>query len=129
MKNKIISVYEKYNGACTTEDGGCRDQIVSFAREIGYSPKRGSLDCEDDRFKLEGAGIAEVQAGTNDLVGYCEYKVKVVKTDNAVNECEEKYYYRILTKIDINIPIVQNVFNLRVLNVTGDTKVFTNKTC
>ena len=45
---------------------------------------------------------------------------KVVQDNNS----KPGYYYRILTRIDIRIPIVQNVLNLRVLNVTGDTKTF-----
>ena len=44
-----------------------------------------------------------------------------------VDEGKEMYYYRILTRIDINIPIIQNVMQLRVLNITGDTKLFEKK--
>ena len=55
------------------------------------------------------------------------YKIKVQKSkvsDNVFVDSKDEYYYRILTRINIQIPIIQNIFKLRVLNITGDTKSF-----
>ena len=35
MKDKIISVYEKYDGVCTNQ---CEQEIIGYADQIGYQP-------------------------------------------------------------------------------------------
>ena len=121
MKNKIVSLYEEYDGQCTSE---CQNKIIEYARDIGYNPY-GSLRCQDTDVKPIGLSMssAEEKSGL-----YCEYRIKVQKSgDNEVfpdKDHKDQYYYRILTRIDIQIPIIQNVLGLRILNVTGDTKVF-----
>lgn len=126
MKNRIISLYEEYNGNC---DGSCKTKILEYANEIGYSyVNLKESDCNDSRFIPYGAKSEDIQ--TLSSYGYCEYKVRSYKSSaDVVDECEDRYYYRILTKIDIRLPIIENVMNLKVLNVTGDTKTFTVKGC
>jgi len=123
MKNKIISLYEEYKGDCNSD---CKAEIAQYAKDIGYTGVDG-LNCEDSYFKPDDPSV---RTQTFNQYGYCEYKVNVVKSSNPNvfhdNNSDPGYYYRILTRIDINIPIVQNVFDLRILNVTGDTKVFNN---
>ena len=107
MKNKIIALYEENNGIC---GGACQDQIVTYANEIGYRPS-GQLNCNE-----------------TDVRGlYCEYKIKVDKNkagDDVFVDTKDEYYYRILTRINIQIPIIQNIFGYGILNITGDTKSF-----
>ena len=120
MKNKIVSLYEEYEGQCTSE---CQGKIRDYARDIGYNPY-GSLRCQDTDVQPIGLSMSSVQE-VNGL--YCEYKIQVQKSkpsDDVFVDSVDQYYYRILTRIDIQIPIIQNVLNLRILNVTGDTKVF-----
>lgn len=118
MKNKIIALYEEYEGHCESE---CRAKIITYAREIGYSSA--TLSCDDSFFRPAGSS-----SQTFVEAGYCEYRVTEEKSGYEKvwedNNSKPGYYYRILTRIDIRIPIVQNVLNLRVLNVTGDTKTF-----
>jgi len=120
MKNKIISLYEEYDGHCESE---CHAKIIEYGKQIGY--KSATLKCDDNPFVPSGS----VSQPFTDI-GYCEYKVMVEKTDRSrVDVYEDNhsvpgYYYRILTRIDIRIPIIQNVLQLNALNVTGDTKVF-----
>ena len=38
MKDKIITVYDKYDGNCDI-NSPCSDEIKEYAREIGYSAK------------------------------------------------------------------------------------------
>ena len=39
----------------------------------------------------------------------------------------DHYYFTIVTTIDIDIPIVRNVFGLRLLTISGDTKTLSVK--
>ncbi len=120
MKNKIIALYEENEGICGSS---CQDEIVAYAREIGYNPA-GNLNCNDTDIKPIGITSSY---GSNKKGLYCEYKIKVQKSkvsDNVFVDSKDEYYYRILTRINIQIPIIQNIFKLRVLNITGDTKSF-----
>lgn len=119
LKNKVIATYNKYDGMCGSE---CDAEIAEYAKEIGYSPHR-SLNCDSSDIKPAGS-----QTIPNNY--YCGYKIDVKGANSTGGSTtyydeEERYYYRILTRIDIQIPVVQNVFGLRILTVTGDTKVFT----
>ena len=89
MKNKIISVYEDYDGNCL---GECRNAIKSYAKTLGYSTGN-SMSCPN---------------------GYY----------NSLDDAKSKSYYRIITKINVEIPIINNILDLRVFYITGDTKSF-----
>lgn len=118
LKNKVIATYNKYDGECGS---ACNNEIAEYAKDIGYSPHK-SLNCEDMNIKPSGS-----QTIPNTY--YCGYKIDVegaTTTGGATTfDEEERYYYRIMTRIDIQIPVVQNILGLRLLTVTGDTKVFT----
>ena len=36
----------------------------------------------------------------------------------------KKVYYKIATRINIELPIIQNIFNYQMFWITGDTKAF-----
>ena len=117
LKNKIIATYDKYDGQCDSTSV-CWDEIEKYAKEIGYT-KHNNLRC--DRDKPAGSTAQE-------RYYFCEYKVDVNNSaagTDVQDEGKAHYYYRILTRIDIQIPVVQNVLSLRALTVTGDTKVYT----
>ncbi len=120
MKNKIIAVYEHYDGACGSE---CSKEIREYAKKIGYDARNqlSQSACEKSYFKPSGSEVFYKEDGS-----YCLYRMKVPlqKHGNStvIDDTEDKYYYRILTRINISIPIITNVFDLRFLNVTGDTK-------
>ena len=118
LKNKIIATYDKYDGKCDSTSA-CWDEIEEYAHDIGYT-KHNSLRCDRDR--PAGASMSQ------ERFYFCEYKIDVDNSgtgSDIQDEGKENYYYRILTRIDIQIPIVQNVLSLRALTVTGDTKVYT----
>lgn len=120
MKNKVIAQYEKYNGNCTST---CRTEIRKYAQDIGYNPS-GRLNCND---YLKAENLVSTTPIDN---LYCEYKIKAYKTNNVrsgtsiVDDAGNPYYFKILTRTNITIPIVQNAIPMNVLNSTGDTKVF-----
>lgn len=117
LKNKVISEYEKYNGAC---NDACKQDIQKYANSIGYNVQD-RLHC-DKYFKADN--IVSVQAVSN---LYCVYKIRAYKSDynhSVVADSGDPYYFKILTRTNISIPIVQNALPIQVLNSTGDTKVF-----
>ena len=128
MKNKIIALYEEYDGHCEDE---CRAKIKAYGDDIGYTPA--PINCENNFYRPEGDTVRVQPFDTT--YGFCEYKVTEEKSYgkdyygkiNKDSFSEQGYYFRIVTRIDIRIPIVQNVFDLRMLYVTGDTKTFRDK--
>jgi len=136
MKNKIISTYEKYNGNC--EQGTtCEDEIQQYAKEIGYYIGSKYLKCENadivpigtDKKSIDtGSGTVEIIDGSREIPNlYCEYKIKAQRsdaTDNVFVDSDPQYYYRIVTRINIQMPIIGDSLGLRFLTVSGDTKIF-----
>lgn len=111
MKNKIISYYEDFNGNC---DSACHGKIKEYADAIGYKPD--TLNCPGSYNQKEGL--------------YCVKEVLVsgggTVDPSRPNDQGKRTYYRIITKINIEIPIISNVFDLSVFNISGDTKVMKN---
>jgi len=107
MKNKVISVYEDYDGECL---GDCNEVIKKYATTIGYLSA--DIVCP--------SGFQNV----DDL--YCIKKIEVhpKSSEEEINELSNRSYYRVITKINIDIPVIKNIFNLRYFQITGDTKTF-----
>ena len=111
MKNKVISVYEDYKGTCeSTNKSFCEKELKEYAKSIGYSSNN-NLNCKDDyqeRYNL-----------------YCVKKLEVSEqSDELINESKSKSYYRVMTKINVDIPVIRNILDLRFFYITGDTKTF-----
>lgn len=116
VKNKIISTYEEYEGACDEESSECNQKIREYMEKVGYSA---------NNFEIK-----EKDGGTTNSwkcfeIGYCSKKIVVSSKDgDAVKEGTEKEYYKIVTQININIPIINKIMpGLRIFEVSGDTKV------
>ncbi|MBQ9019056.1 MAG: hypothetical protein IJ097_01925 [Bacilli bacterium] len=113
MKNKIISVYEDFNGDCSKAE--CKKEIKDYSNTIGY-PRARDLSCPSGYNNLDNL--------------YCVKKVYVQGKDlekGVVNDLKVKYYYKIITKINLEIPVIRNIFNYRYFYITGDTKSFEQK--
>ena len=114
MKNKIISIYEDYKGNCSAS---CEDEIYNYARSIGYKPA--TLNCSGN-YVLKPSG--------NPL--YCAKEVKVNTLNTSGNphkvvpDKEGTKYYKIVTRINIQIPLFDNIFDFGFMYVTGDTEIF-----
>lgn len=114
MKNKIISLYEDYKGDCTTE---CVQKIEDYADGLGYQPA--TLNCGHN-YTAKPAGRPL----------YCERKVDVDRRydpdhpDVVVDDKIGTHYYKIVTRINIEIPIFDNIMGPKFLYVNGDTKLF-----
>ena len=115
MKDKIISLYEDYDGEC---GGECQAIIRSYAKELGYAVS-GSLVCPD----RDGYRYTSI----DNL--YCECKVSIDQGDadflrDFHKSANQKKYYKIITKINLDIPVISNIFDFRFFYISGDTKTF-----
>ena len=110
MKNKIISVYEDYDGECLSD---CRNAIKEYSKTIGYSSGN-NMNCP--------SGFKNI----DDL--YCVNELKYLNRTSdrsgLIDDMKDKRYYRIITKINIEIPIINNILDLKIFYITGDTKTF-----
>ena len=112
VKNEIVSLYEENNGSCLAK---CKQKIQEYEKQIGY-------------------GKMNLKAGKNERCfnnyGYCVRGVEARRyTSSNSLESKKKYrspytycYFRIRTQVLIDIPIIDNLMNLSVFQVTGQTK-------
>lgn len=115
MKNKIVDCFNNYKDKCLAEH---KDELKAYADSIGYKP-RSTFICPTSY------GTANYEPES----GFCYYEYKRIKnssgpTDSDIIDDGDYHYYKIVTKVDIDIPIIQNMFELRFLTVYGDTKTF-----
>lgn len=112
VKNKIITLFEQYEGKC---GGGpstveCNQKIKDYMKQVGYSTSNfnsysGMIDGHERDYSCQD--------------GYCFYKVDV----SSPSDLEQKAYYKIVTQINIDIPIINKILpGLRIFQVSGDTK-------
>ena len=111
MKDKIITLYENYDGNCNSE---CESKITDYAKSIGYESVKGNW-C----------------SGTPKISGlYCEKAVNVSgqKCSKGVAcDLKDRRYFHIETRVNIDIPIIRNVLPIDVFTVSGDTKTMVVK--
>ena len=103
MKNAVISAIEQYDAAgCFTKDTGksCYNEIKASAVHYGYSPAR--ISCPTG-FNL---------AFDNGESFFCYRK----------NDNTPRRTYHIITQVDINIPIINNIMGFSIFQVSGDTR-------
>ena len=126
MKNKIIATYEEYQGICKSD---CQNKIVDYSKEIGYDVGNATFNCN----KLgsdKGHSYNKGPGSTAQLLCVEEKVVDNVVTNEATGIYGigyKKVYYKIATRINIELPIIQNIFNYQMFWITGDTKAFTIK--
>lgn len=105
MKNIVISSIEEYEGAYCIDKSkntsACRTRITEGAKRIGYSPSI-DINCPTS------AGWVSV----DNL--FCAKEI-TSKSGHSI--------YRIVTQVDINIPIIRNIMGLSFFQVSGDTRV------
>lgn len=104
VKNKIISTFEQYEG-CENANSTCDSIIQEYMKELGYSAPNFNLSSD----------------GYTCRYGYC-YK-KVESDSGEVESSKKRAYYKIVTQINIDIPIINKILpGLKIFQVSGDTK-------
>ncbi len=109
VKNKIISIYEQYEGcgqSSLTASNACDMKIQEYMSQIGYNLGK--------KMNINGYDCTHINGS------YC---VKAVKADGASDLKNDRYYYKIVTQINIDIPIINNIMGLSIFQVSGDTKI------
>jgi len=101
MKNNVISVIEQYEGTkCSDESSACVKRIVDGANSIGYSPV--SLNCPKNFKNVKNL--------------YCI-------GDNPDQSIKGNIRsYRVITQVNIDVPIISTILGFRFFQVTGDTR-------
>lgn len=109
MKNSIISIVEQYEGKCfNKESSDCRSAISNAARGIGYAPTH-NLSCPTGFNQVENL--------------FCVSEAMVANTENREYHSSNPRTYRIITQVDMTMPIIDKVFGFSFFQVVGDTRV------
>lgn len=110
LKNKIISTIEQYEGNCDAKNDQCRIIIDEYAKSIGYV----------------GGELSNVGTDVcNEIANTDGYYIEQCPATNekGIND-NNKYYYKVVTAIKIEIPIINNIMEgLDVFRVSGNTKL------
>ena len=122
MKSDIIYTIERYEGSCcgggsetslfsaysskscSPQKSMCRQKVAEKARDLGYNPV--SLNCP--------SGYAKATYDGKELFCY--------KINNVVSSGNKRITYSVITQVDINFPIVENMLGLHIFQVSGDTR-------
>lgn len=111
MKNLIITHIENFEASgCFTEDGdtACMNKIKASAEGIGYGSR---IRCPDGFNKIEGL--------------FCYKEMVSTNTENHVSN--KPTSYRIITQVDLDLPIISSIFSINFFQVVGDTRVIETK--
>ena len=122
MKNKIISVYEDYRGDCSSSE--CQAAITDYAKSIGYTVDS-SMTCPKNFEKIKGLYCVKEQIVDSDKSNSSiSYIKKSGKSGVALSDIKTKHYYTIVTKINLQIPVINNIIDFSFFYVSGDTRSF-----
>lgn len=110
MKNELLTILEKYEGA-TTGDNGSISIINNYLKNKGYSTMG---YCEDGSYgvsNLNSSAISDVNESAEYY--YCITKVSSPTANNASN-----VYYKVNTYFYFNLPIIGDIFKF---DISGST--------
>ena len=126
MKDKLITVYERNNGTC---DRNCIGEIVEYAESIGYTGVT-NLNCPAGYYPgpdgYTAANALYCFKKTTTYEGNIKGATAGIGNDGIVHDRQNVCYYSFVTKINIRIPVVDNVFDLKLFKIMGDTKAMTD---
>lgn len=116
MNDKIISLYNEFNGECTSDikpgyEQSCQEQIEKYANEIGYV----AADLECNKFSNDAT-----------VLKYKNLFCAIPRVESNASEIEGdtkgKMHYQIITKINIQVPIISNIFHFEIGYIERNTK-------
>ncbi len=108
VKNYIITSLEQYEGNCASGTA-CSNKIQSYIKQVGYSAPNFDIDDYVCNY------------------GYCYKEFKASnESPGTVSESKNQVYYRVVTQINIDIPIVNKIMpGLKIFQISGNTKLIT----
>lgn len=109
VKNFIITSLEQYEGNCD-QGTACANKISNYIKSIGYNAP--------DTRESDYTCVSE---------GYCFKKIAVSdEVSGAYSESNDKVYFRVITRINIDIPIINKIMpSMKIFQVSGNTKLIT----
>jgi len=118
VKNKIISYIEQYGNTCSDSTSECSQKINKFMSEIGYNTDGSFLNLNAKKIN-DGTNCVWK---CNSSLNYCYAQYFVSKdTDVTGGTNKAKVYYKVATRINMNIPIIDRIVP-SFFTVSGDTK-------
>lgn len=110
VKNKIITTLENYSGNCE-EGSKCQTIIEDYENKIGYNA---AIVVSKDK-----------DTYCNQKKGYCIKKITLgedMGSDSTTIDTSNKYYYKVTTIVNINIPIINRILP-SIFSVSGNTNI------
>lgn len=138
VKNRIVSVIEKYDGICfndTEDKDNCYKEIEAELQDMGYSSNIvATCPKEEDYIESNDYGILSVQQMYPKTFSsghkYCVYKYTLCDNDQIDlnhRKCKENsnemYYYKVISFMHFDIPVIGQFLEFK---VSGETKTFYN---
>ena len=112
VKNYIITTIEQYEGNCG-EGTDCRTKIVNYIKQVGYNAPEQMKGLVDEGYTCFNEG-------------YCYKEFQVNAEKGSVDENNDQIYYRVVTRINIDIPIINKIMpGLKIFQISGNTKLIT----
>ncbi len=112
IKNELISIIEKYEGATTDEQGS----ISIINNYLVYQGYHTMSSCEEGSYgvkNLNSTSIDEAQAGT-------KYYYCIRKMDTSNYSFPDRAYYEVEVFFQFNLPVVGDIFTFRAGGKTVD---------
>ncbi len=130
VKNYIVSTFEKYNGKCASYgplNSACNKQVNDYLQEVGYGntgikqsdgPVVDYLSCNG---KVDGL---EKDCDNNISCVDGKYCYKKYYTSYNLTNNTRKFYFKIVTKADIEVPVIHNVVGMiNIFYIVGSTEI------
>lgn len=120
VKNKIISVYEEYDGCDGIFETKCENEIDNYIQGIGYNTKDPNLNNSNVLNYESTSSVGST--GEKCRKGYCVIEFKEADDPNdRINKIYRSF--RVVTVVYLDIPIINNIMSgMDMFQVTGDTK-------
>lgn len=119
VKNKIIDLYEEYNGRCSARSK-CQEEIIKYESSVGYASIKDTKKLVNVKSDSSGNKIK-----CSDALGFCIRGVNNVTkgySEGTVAPQEARCYFEITTFVQVQIPLINNLMGLRFFQITGQTQ-------
>lgn len=121
-KNKVIDVYETYEGHL--ENAKAQEKINTYFKQIGYNPAQQYVTAQNAKCENQGSPV-----GSDKSCGqcYCEngYCIKVI-CDESSSDILGRKYADVTTFVSIDIPVMREIFShISFFTVKGSSSTVT----
>lgn len=115
VKNRIITIIEKYGGYDTTNTA-LKTEIDENLKKAGYSTSANGLDCKNRVLDRESGSQGTLVYPTDDIINTRQYHYCIIEHSGRSGG----KYYQVVTYMEFNIPILRGFLEFP---VRGETRV------